>query len=129
MTKICYDKDADLQLLKNRRIGIIGYGNQGRAQAMNMRDSGITNITISTAKDATFDQALGDGFQVMDIPEVVDSSDILFLLIPDEIMPHLQMFILDWTSEYADDKQCYFSQAGRSRSDWYTNLRIKHSRL
>jgi ketol-acid reductoisomerase len=89
MTKIYYDKDADLQLLKNRRIGIIGYGNQGRAQAMNMRDSGITNIMIGTAKDTTYDQALDDGFQVKDIPEVVDQSDIIFLLIPDEIMPQV----------------------------------------
>jgi ketol-acid reductoisomerase len=89
MTKIYYDADADIQLLKNRNIGIIGYGNQGRAQAMNMRDSGITDIMIGTAKDATYDQALTDGFQVRDIPEVADRSDILFLLIPDEIMPQV----------------------------------------
>ena len=89
MTKIYYDEDADIQLLKNRKIGIIGYGNQGRAQAMNMRDSGISDIAIGTAKDATYDQALGDGFLVMDIPGVVSRSDILFLLIPDEIMPQV----------------------------------------
>ena len=86
MAKIFYDKDADIQLLNGRRIGIIGYGNQGRAQAMNMRDSGISDITIGTAKDTTYDQALDDGFQVTDISEVVDQSEILFLLIPDEIM-------------------------------------------
>lgn len=89
MTKIYYDEDADTQLLKNRKIGIIGYGNQGRAQAMNMRDSGISDIAIGTAKDETYDQAENDGFQVMDIPEVVNRSDILFLLIPDEIMPQV----------------------------------------
>ena len=89
MTKIYYDEDADIQLLKNRSIGIIGYGNQGRAQAMNMRDSGITHIMIGTAKDATYDQAVSDGFQVMDIPGVVSRTDILFLLIPDEIMPQV----------------------------------------
>jgi len=89
MTKIYYDKDADMHLLNDRRIGIIGYGNQGRAQSMNMRDSGIANILIGTAKDATYDQAKNDGFQVMDIPEVADRSDILFLLIPDEIMPQV----------------------------------------
>jgi len=87
MTKIYYDEDADIQLLKNRRIGIIGYGNQGRAQALNMRDSGIKNIAIGTAKDATYDQAVNDGFELMGIPEIASRSDILFLLIPDEIMP------------------------------------------
>jgi ketol-acid reductoisomerase len=89
MTKIYYDEDADIQLLQNRRIGIIGYGNQGRAQALNMRDSGISNILVGTAKDATYDQAVNDGFQVMDIPGVISRTDILFMLIPDEIMPQV----------------------------------------
>jgi ketol-acid reductoisomerase len=89
MTKIYYDEDADIQLLQNRRIGIIGYGNQGRAQALNMRDSGISNILVGTAKDATYDQAVNDGFQVMDIPGVISRTDILFMLIPDEIMPQI----------------------------------------
>jgi ketol-acid reductoisomerase len=89
MTKIYYDEDADIQLLQNRRIGIIGYGNQGRAQALNMRDSGISNILVGTAKDATYDQAVNDGFQVMDISGVVSRTDILFMLIPDEIMPQV----------------------------------------
>jgi ketol-acid reductoisomerase len=44
MTKIYYDHDADISLLDDKRIGIIGYGNQGRAQALNMRDSGIKDI-------------------------------------------------------------------------------------
>lgn len=87
MTKIYYDKDADIKMLKDRKIGIIGYGNQGRAQAMNMRDSGITNIMIGTAKDATYDQAMIDGFEVKSVPETVERSDILFMLIPDEVMP------------------------------------------
>jgi ketol-acid reductoisomerase len=89
MTKIYYDHDADQGLLEGRRIGIIGYGNQGSAQAMNMRDSGVNEILIGTARDETFDKAVSDGFRVMDIAEVALQSDIIFMLIPDEIMPRV----------------------------------------
>jgi len=89
MANIYYDRDASLESIKNSKIGIVGYGNQGRAQALNMKDSGINNILIGTAKDATYDQALEDGFQVENIPEMVGKSDIVFMLIPDEIMPQV----------------------------------------
>jgi ketol-acid reductoisomerase len=87
MAKIYYDSDADIRPLKGKRIGILGYGNQGRAQALNMRDSGIVDIVISTARDQSHDQVLEDGFQIMDTVDMVLSSDILFMLIPDEVMP------------------------------------------
>jgi len=87
MAKIYYDSDADTHPLKGKRIGILGYGNQGRAQALNMRDSGIQDIVISTARDRSHVQAREDGFQIMDTVDMVLSSDILFMLIPDEIMP------------------------------------------
>jgi ketol-acid reductoisomerase len=87
MTKTYYDHDGDIAFPDGKRIGIIGYGNQGRAQALNMRDSGISGILIATAKDETYDQAVKDGFQLTDISAITKQSDILFLLIPDEIMP------------------------------------------
>lgn len=87
MTQIYYDRDADISKLDEKRVGLIGYGNQGRAQALNMRDSGLSDIYIGTARDETFTRAREDGFRVDDIPEVAIESDILFLLIPDEVMP------------------------------------------
>lgn len=87
MTKIYYDQDTNISHLDEKSIGIIGYGNQGRAQALNIRDSGISDILIGTARDETFTRAQKDGFRVDDIPAVAVESDILFLLIPDEIMP------------------------------------------
>ena len=89
MTKIYYDHDADIKTLEGKRISIVGYGNQGRAQALNMKDSGIRDILIGTARDATFEQAIQDGFQVMEIPEMIRTADIIFMLIPDEIMPQV----------------------------------------
>ncbi len=89
MPKIFYDHDADLNLMRDKKIGIIGYGNQGRAQALNMRDSGISDILIGTAKDVTYDRAQEDGFQTLDISDISRQADILFVLIPDEIMPQI----------------------------------------
>lgn len=87
MSKIYYDKDATLDPVQNKKIGIIGYGNQGRAQALNMRDSGLQNISIGSIKDASMEQAQADGISAGSIEEISAASDILFLLIPDEVMP------------------------------------------
>ncbi len=79
------EEDGDLVHLKGLTIGIIGYGNQGKAQALNLRDSGL-NIIIGNRKDEYAKRAKEDGFKVFPIAEAVKLSDIIFLLIPDEIM-------------------------------------------
>ncbi|MCK4405909.1 MAG: NAD(P)-binding domain-containing protein, partial [Hadesarchaea archaeon] len=66
MAKIYYDKDADLGPLEGKTIAIIGYGNQGQAQANNLRDSGC-KVIIGSIKDPSYDQAVKDGFEVYDI--------------------------------------------------------------
>ncbi len=84
MVKVYYDQDADLSYLKDKTSAIIGYGNQGKAQAMNMRDSGLS-VIIGSIKDASWDEAVEDGFQVYPIKEASQKGDIIFLLIPDEV--------------------------------------------
>lgn len=79
--------DGDLRELDGRRIAFIGYGNQGRAQALNLRDSGIAGITVGTLRDDTWTQAEADGFAVSGVSEAVREAGILFLLTPDEEMP------------------------------------------
>ncbi|MGC8816276.1 MAG: ketol-acid reductoisomerase [Candidatus Hadarchaeum sp.] len=83
MAKIYYDKDADISPLKGKTIAIIGYGNQGQAQAKNLRDSGC-KVIIGNIKDASYEQAKQDGFEVYDIPEAAKRADIVHILIPDE---------------------------------------------
>jgi len=83
MAKIYYDRDADLTLLKSKTIAIIGYGNQGQAQANNLRESGC-KVIIGSVKDASYKQAVKDGFEVVDIPEAAKRGDIVHMLIPDE---------------------------------------------
>lgn len=79
--------DGDLRHLEGRTIAVIGYGNQGRAQALNLRDSGVRDIVVGTARDATWNAAEADGFPVRPVPEAVRDAGIIFLLIPDEELP------------------------------------------
>ena len=87
MTHFFYDDDADLGRLEGREIAIIGYGNQGRTQALNLRDSGVENIVVGSVRDESWDQAEEDGFEVMSISEAAQRADILFVLLPDEVAP------------------------------------------
>jgi len=85
MVKIYYEKDADLRELKGKTIAIIGYGNQGNAQANNLRDSGCKVIVGNVKGDSFWKQAVADGFEVMEIPEAAKRGDIVHMLIPDEV--------------------------------------------
>ncbi len=93
MTKVYYDKDASLDVLKGKTIAIIGYGNQGTAQAQNMMDSGL-NIIIgldqTLAKpNGSWERAKGDGFKVYAIQEAAEKGDIIHMLIPDLEQPEV----------------------------------------
>ncbi|HDI12485.1 MAG TPA: ketol-acid reductoisomerase [Hadesarchaea archaeon] len=83
MAKIYYDKDASLDPIRGKTIAIIGYGNQGQAQANNLRDSGC-KVIIGSVKDPSYDQAVKDGFEVCDISEASRRADVVHILIPDE---------------------------------------------
>ncbi len=72
------------EILKDKTIGIIGYGNQGKSQALNMRDSGL-NVIIGNPRDSYLEDAVRDGFNVYNIEDACKKSDVIFILIPDEI--------------------------------------------
>lgn len=87
--KIYYDKDIDLKELEDEVIGIIGYGIQGRAHALNLRDSGI-KVIVSNRKDRYCQQAVDDGFYVHEPGELVKKASIVMMLIPDQ--SHKEVF-------------------------------------
>ena len=89
MANIYYDEDADLGLVVDKTVAIIGYGNQGRSQALNMRDSGVKNVIVGSRHDESYDQANADGFMVYSIAEAAKKADIIFLLLPDEVAPEI----------------------------------------
>jgi ketol-acid reductoisomerase len=93
---VYYDKDADLGLIKDKKIAILGYGSQGHAHAQNLKDSGVANITIglrSFSKSCT--SAKNAGFQVKEAVEAVKNADIIMLLVPDENQADLYESVKD----------------------------------
>ena len=86
LPKIYKDKDADLKLIKNKSIGIIGYGNQGRAQALNLLDSGM-NVSIGLRNESSsWKMAVDSGLNCTPVNDIVKDCDIISLLIPDQVM-------------------------------------------
>ncbi len=88
MTTIYHDDDASLDAVRDVRVAILGYGNQGGAQARNLRDSGL-DVIVGNIDDDYGAAARADGFTVVSIAEASARADALFLLTPDEVMPEV----------------------------------------
>jgi ketol-acid reductoisomerase len=89
MTTIFHDHDADLAALEGRSVAVIGYGNQGRSWALNLRDSGLAP-TVCVRDDDTRRQAEADGFAVQDV-EAASDADVICILVPDDAIPSVPL--------------------------------------
>src|SRR5512141_366526 len=98
MATIYYDKDANLDLLKKRKVAIIGYGSQGHAHALNLRDSGVDVRVGLAAGSKSKAKAEGAGLRVLTVAEASREADVIMILAPDQtqkqiydesIAPHL----------------------------------------
>lgn len=85
MTKVYYDKDADLGLLKGKTIGVIGYGSQGHAHAQNLRDSGCSVIVGEVHGSDGWKKAIEAGFKTVTADELAKTADVMIMLIPDQL--------------------------------------------
>ncbi|MEI8355687.1 MAG: ketol-acid reductoisomerase [Deltaproteobacteria bacterium] len=83
--KIYYDKDCNLDVLKGKKVAIIGYGSQGHAHANNLKDSGIDVVVGLRSDSNTVKKAQNAGHTVLPTPEAVKIADIIMILLPDEI--------------------------------------------
>ena len=82
--KVYYDKDADLSLIKGKKVTILGYGSQGHAHALNLHDSGV-KVTVGLRKGgASWDKARKAGLKVVEVGAAVQGADIVMMLMPDE---------------------------------------------
>jgi ketol-acid reductoisomerase len=88
--KVYYDKDADLSLVKGKKVTILGYGSQGHAHALNLQESGV-KVTVGLRKGgASWDKAKKGGVQVREVGEAIKGADIVMVLLPDE--HHAQVY-------------------------------------
>ena len=85
MATIYYDSDADFDLLKERVVSVIGYGSQGHAQALNLKESGANVIVGLRPSSKSVDEAKANGLTVKSVEEAAAEGDIVQVLIPDEL--------------------------------------------
>jgi ketol-acid reductoisomerase len=84
--RVYYDSDADINLIKGKKVAVVGYGSQGHAHVLNLRDSGVKEIAVALRPgSATAQKAAGEGVKVMSVAEAAKWADVLMMLTPDEL--------------------------------------------
>ncbi|MCC6920015.1 MAG: ketol-acid reductoisomerase [Alphaproteobacteria bacterium] len=84
--RVYYDRDADVNLIKGKKVAVIGYGSQGHAHVLNMRDSGVKDIVVALRPgSSTAAKCAAEGIQVMDVPEAAKWADVMMMVTPDEL--------------------------------------------
>ena len=84
--RVYYDRDADVGLIKKKKVVIVGYGSQGHAHAANLKDSGVADVAVALRSDSSSRAKASDaGFKVMDVAEASQWGDVIMMLTPDEL--------------------------------------------
>jgi len=84
--RVYYDRDADLNLIKGKKVAIIGYGSQGHAHALNLRDSGVKDVVVALRKGSQgVQKAAGEKLKVMEVADAAKWADVMMMLTPDEL--------------------------------------------
>ena len=87
--KMYYDKDADLKLLKGKKVAIIGFGSQGHAQALNLRDSGVDVLVSEVSGTPNFELAVKYGFMPVSAAEAAKAAQVVQILTQDHVQASL----------------------------------------
>ena len=88
--RVFYDRDADVNLIKTKKVAIVGYGSQGHAHTLNLRDSGVTEIAVALRQGSgSIAKAEAEGIKVMEPAEAAEWADVLMILAPDETQADL----------------------------------------
>src|SRR6266705_973084 len=84
--RVYYDRDADINLIKGKKVAVIGYGSQGHAHALNLRDSGVKNVAVALRKGSQgVKKAQGEKLKVMEVAAAAKWADVMMMLTPDEL--------------------------------------------
>jgi ketol-acid reductoisomerase len=84
--RVYYDRDADINLIKSKKVAVVGYGSQGHAHVLNLRDSGVKDVVVALRKgSASAQKAEKEKIKVMDVAEAAKWADVIMVLVPDEL--------------------------------------------
>ena len=107
MAEIFYDDDADLSLIQAKKVAIIGYGSQGHAHALNLKDSGVDVVVGLRPGSPSWEKAEAAGLEVKDVPTAVSEADVVMVLVPDQYQRQV------WADQIApnlkDDAAVFFA--------------------
>ncbi len=93
--KVYYDKDADLSIIKSKKVAIIGYGSQGHAHALNLKDSGADVTVGLRAGSASWKKAENEGLKVAETADAIKAADVVMILTPDEFQKDLYQDVIE----------------------------------
>src|SRR3569833_1872373 len=87
--RVYYDRDADVNFIKNKKVAVIGFGSQGHAHALNMKDSGVKEVVIAARPGASAKKAEAAGFKVMNVADAAKWADVMMMVTPDELQANI----------------------------------------
>src|SRR5439155_18034140 len=88
--RVYYDRDADLNLIKGKKVVVIGYGSQGHAHALNLRDSGVKDVAVALRRGSQgVAKAEGEKLKVMEVADAAKWADVMMMLTPDELQAEI----------------------------------------
>ena len=88
--RVYYDRDADINLIKGKKVAIVGYGSQGHAHALNLRDSGVTDVVVALREGSTSARkAQSAGLRVVGVADAGRWADVVMMLTPDEVQAEI----------------------------------------
>jgi len=93
--KVYYDKDADLSIIKSKKVAIIGYGSQGHAHALNLKDSGVDVTVGLRAGSPSWKKAENEGLKVAETADAISAADVVMILTPDEFQSSLYKDVIE----------------------------------
>ena len=102
--KMFYEKDADVNLIKSKKVAIFGYGSQGHAHALNLKDSGVKEIVVALREgSSSAAKAESKGLKVMNLSDAAEWADVVMILTPDELQAeiyknHIEQRVREGTS-------------------------------
>ena len=93
MAEVYYENDADLALIQSKKVAVIGYGSQGHAHALNLKDSGVDVVVGLRPGSSSWKKAEDAGLEVLDVPEAVAEGDVVMVLVPDQFQRHVYLIL------------------------------------